>query len=142
MEAEYLEDTTYTVSELGDNTEYYWTVYASDSNTPGTWASDTLMFQTYFPQPLEAFNLLQPENGAVLAPGLNTFTWETAYDPDPGDEADYTIWFLCGGDSVGYPTQTDTTVDIDTDTVSVLAAGGEATWYVTAHSDYPDMTIE
>ena len=142
LEAEGLEDTTLLLIDLDDDTDYYWTVYATDSNTPGTWAEDTLMFTTYFPEPLQPFSLLLPANGAVLLPGPNTFTWETADDPDPGDIVDYTIWFVSGGDSVGYSALNDTTIDINPDTVAVLAGGGEAEWYVIAHSSYPEMTLQ
>jgi len=44
-------DTTITISELLYDYQYWWTVKAFDTNTPGTMASDTLDFYTYFPEP-------------------------------------------------------------------------------------------
>jgi len=43
-------DTTLALEELTDDYTYYWTVRATDSNTPGTWAGDTLSFRIDHPE--------------------------------------------------------------------------------------------
>ncbi|MDP8208357.1 MAG: FG-GAP-like repeat-containing protein [Candidatus Electryonea clarkiae] len=48
------------LNDLDDDQVYYWTVRATDSNTGGTWAEDTLSFETYFREPPGEFDLLTP----------------------------------------------------------------------------------
>ncbi len=91
---EEIEDTTFTVTNLVDDEVYYWTVHATDDNTVGTWANDTLSFSTYFPETMGEFDLIAPEDGLniydVSAFPLN-FTWEESTDPDPNDVLTYTL---------------------------------------------------
>jgi len=44
-----IKDTSFEVSDLESFTTYYWTIHAVDTNTEGTWASDTLSFETIAP---------------------------------------------------------------------------------------------
>ncbi|MDP8208865.1 MAG: T9SS type A sorting domain-containing protein [Candidatus Electryonea clarkiae] len=45
---ENISDTSVCLSELPSEKTCYWTVHATDSNTPGTWASDTMAFSAPF----------------------------------------------------------------------------------------------
>ena len=95
LAAENIPETEFLLTGLDDDMEYYWTVRATDSNTPGTWANDTLMFQTYILEPPAAFALESPDNGSTA----NTYTvevsWTESSDPDPGDEFSYQVeWSL------------------------------------------------
>ncbi len=87
-------DTTCSLVDLLDNHSYYWTIRATDSNTPGTWAGDTLGFSTYLPEAPPPFALLSPADGAEI-PSTDLFPlvfhWEPAEDPDPGDSLTYTL---------------------------------------------------
>jgi len=86
-------DTAFSLTDLLDDHNYYWTVRATDSNTSGTWA-DQGSFTTYCPEAPETFALLAPADGAdvsmsELSPVV--FHWQAATDPDPGDTCLYTL---------------------------------------------------
>jgi hypothetical protein len=84
-------DTMYLLVGLLDNHTYYWTVHASDLNTDGTWASDTLMFHTYHPDAPSSFALVSPGNGDTVFTTTPTLRWRKASDPDPGDVVSYAL---------------------------------------------------
>ena len=134
-------DTVYTIAELQDDQTYYWSVRATDINSAGTWADDTLSFITFFPEPPQSFVLIEPVNASVLEAGETTFRWSPSIDPDPGDEVEYSLWFLAGDDSAGFTVLTDTVV-VDPDSIDFLVSGEEASWYVTAQSAFPEVLIE
>ena len=95
LAADSIAETDFTLSGLADDEDYYWTVRATDSNSPGAWADDTFMFTTYFVEAPEAFELDAPENGATLNEYTVEVSWTTAPDPDPGDEVYYQVeWSL------------------------------------------------
>jgi len=137
-----LSDTTYHWQGLADDEQYWWKVKAINDFELFTWSDETWSFTVSIPQPPSAFNLLAPENGSLLEPGVTSFIWESSTDPNPGDIVTYTLHFVTETDSISYTIGTDTTADVNPDTVDVLEPGGDATWYVTAHSSYPDTTIE
>ncbi|MFH1011241.1 MAG: right-handed parallel beta-helix repeat-containing protein [bacterium] len=91
-------DTVFSLEGLDDDHTYYWTVHASDLNSPGTWADDTLMFRTYLPEPPESFALALPENGDTVFTATPTLRWRKAFDPDPGDEIQYHLMWSYEGD--------------------------------------------
>ncbi|MFH1011655.1 MAG: right-handed parallel beta-helix repeat-containing protein [bacterium] len=86
-----LSDTMVSLEGLLDDHAYYWTVHASDLNTNGTWAGDTLMFRTYRPDPPGSFALASPENGDTVFTTTPTLRWRAARDPDPGDFVRYRL---------------------------------------------------
>ena len=95
LAADSIEATEFLLTDLEDDLEYYWTVRATDSNTPGTWANDTLMFQTYVPEAPAAFALASPPNGTVVNEDTVEVSWTASSDPDPGDEFYYQVdWSL------------------------------------------------
>jgi len=135
-------DTVYSSGEIVFSQTYWWQVKAFDRFELSTWSNQIWSFITPEPAPPSAFNLLAPENGALLEPGATSFIWDSSIDPDPGDIVTYTIHFVTEADSISYVIGTDTTVLVNPDTVDVLEPGGNAIWYVTAHSNHPDTTIE
>jgi alkaline phosphatase len=84
-------DTTFVLSNLMDDHIYHWTARATDINTSGTWANDTLSFITYLPEVPEDFILLTPVTGTLIFENLVTLNWSSSNDNDPGDELIYEI---------------------------------------------------
>ncbi|MBC8196245.1 MAG: T9SS type A sorting domain-containing protein, partial [Candidatus Marinimicrobia bacterium] len=77
-------DTTYTLSDLNDNTTYYWKVIAEDLtglSTENINGYHSFRINTENDNP-EAFSLINPENGAMVSNLLPTFTWEIPIDLD------------------------------------------------------------
>jgi hypothetical protein len=91
-------DTVFSLGDLADDHTYYWTVHASDLNTPGTWANDTLMFRTYRPEPPASFALAEPQNGDTVHTLTPTLRWFKALDPDPGDAIHYRLMWSYAAD--------------------------------------------
>ena len=93
LAADSIETTSFLYSGLEDNMEYYWTIRATDSNTPGTLANDTLMFRTI--EAPAAFALASPPNGITVNDDTVEVSWTASSDPDPGDEFYYQVdWSL------------------------------------------------
>ena len=91
LAADSIEATNFLLTDLFDNMEYYWTIRATDSNFPGTWSDNTLMFRTYLPEAPGAFALASPYSGAVIHDDTVTVSWNASIDPDPGDEFYYQV---------------------------------------------------
>ncbi|MDP8208420.1 MAG: T9SS type A sorting domain-containing protein [Candidatus Electryonea clarkiae] len=124
LEAEGLEDTTYTFDAVTDDEDYYWTVFAEDENTNGTWALDTLSFSTYFFQPPEAFALTTPGDEDSVDTTTPTVEWEEAIDPDPGDEVTYSVVWSIDDDTFTDPDSV-TGIDVTSYTFEVeMLLGG------------------
>ena len=93
--ADSIADTTLGLNDLSDDQIYYWTVRATDNNTPGTWANDTLMFRTYLPEAPGAFTLSAPDSGSIVHSSMVEVSWAPSTDPDPGDTVLYQVdWSL------------------------------------------------
>jgi len=86
-----LSDTVFALVGLADDHAYYWTVHASDLNTPGTWANNTLMFHTYRPDAPDSFALAAPQDWDTVHTTTPTLRWFEASDPDPGDTVCYLL---------------------------------------------------
>ncbi len=70
--ADSLETTSFNYLNINFGTEYYWTVRATDSNTGGTWASDTFLFIS----PSDVENLYQtliPADYSIVSAHPNPF---------------------------------------------------------------------
>jgi hypothetical protein len=78
---------------LTDDTRYYWRVRATDTQNQTTTCYEAyLYFNTAVPQSPAAFSTLTPtqdENVHFTSPLLS---WQSAYDPDPGDIVTYTVY--------------------------------------------------
>jgi len=76
---------------LADNTQYFWTVFASDSYEMSSMSgarSFVVNSENNVPEP---FALLYPQVDAETGV-LPTFTWASAVDPDPLDTLRYTLY--------------------------------------------------
>ena len=89
--ADSVADTSYALTGLLDDHTYYWTVRATDSNTDGTWADDTLSFNTYLTEAPTPIFLVYPDSAGVVGQDTVVFEWTAATDPDPGDVWTYTL---------------------------------------------------
>lgn len=113
-----LSGTSYNLSsELLNNTTYYWSVTAKDTQGNAT-SSSVFSFTTIVNEVNSApaaFNLLAPENESQESGITPTFTWETAIDPE--------------GDTVTYEFYLDTT---DNPATKLEEGLTEATYAITA----------
>ncbi len=116
-----LNDTELVLDELFDDHVYYWTVRATDSNTDGTWASDTLMFNTYLVEPPTAFSLLLPEQASVVHDDTIMVHWSHTTDPDPNDSFEFQVeWSLDSEFGEYYTGNTSDTFFVITDLADLL----------------------
>ncbi len=97
--------TTYEFSGNSD-TEYFWSIKAIDTNTPGTWANETWSFSTAEFQPPDAFNLLDPVDGFISDITSVNLDWSIATDPDPGDFVTYDVYVSTSPIDLGIPVAT------------------------------------
>ncbi len=134
-------DTSFIAAGLFDDLAYWWKVRAQDSNTNGTW-TDARSFLTYIPDPPGNFALTIPQDGAE-GYGETTFKWRQSTDPDEGDTVTYTLHLITAEETLSVPELPSNTISFTLeDSLSLLAFGDTITWYVTAHSPYPDTSIE
>ncbi len=88
-----LTDTNYTYL-ADDDTEYWWTIHARDTQFNETPAAETWSFEVYVIHPPFEFSLLSPEDNSSCSTGDTTLTWEATTDPDPDDALDsYVVWW-------------------------------------------------
>ncbi|GBE30042.1 fibronectin type III domain protein [bacterium BMS3Bbin04] len=92
-DADSLADTTFAVSNLKNRKTYYWTVRATDRNTPGTWANETNSLVTWKPFPPAPFELAEPMDRSTLFDAVTTtLRWNSTYSIDyPDDEINYIL---------------------------------------------------
>ncbi len=80
-------ETSFTVDDLVDDTDYWWRVKAVDTNSDGTYSTEVWTFSTFVPEPPTAFNLVGPVDGDTLhftTPYEYDFEWTESVEPDPG----------------------------------------------------------
>jgi|GEM_PF-1212936 len=102
-------DTSYSATNLLDDTTYWWKVRAQDSNTDGTWSSETWSFSVDKPAIPDAFTLLSPSNGIVVRVDTVQVVWSSSSDDDPNDVLTYEIQWSSDADFTNY--QSDQTFD-------------------------------
>lgn len=93
-----LAETSSVVSDLSDETIYWWKVKAVDTNTLGRWSDETFSFTTYYPEPPEVFGLIYPQDGDTGISRLPTLIWQPAPDPDTGDRIIYSLVYSIHND--------------------------------------------
>ncbi len=141
-------ETSYELNNLPDDTRFYWKVRAQDTNTTGTWSTQSWHFDVFIPDAPTAFNLLTPPDGSVLAMDTVTVTWEASTDADPGDEITYRVEWATNPAFTGYYSGTTlgTTFDI-TDLADVAPELDELPdditvyWRVRAMDKYDQETL-
>jgi hypothetical protein len=81
------------LSELTDDQTYWWKVKAFDIQGYGTFSNESWHFAIFVPQAPAEFDLLAPENEAIIDMLEDVILiWEASSDPDPGDSiAVYTV---------------------------------------------------
>lgn len=86
--------TSFTVRHIADDTDYWWRVHAADTNTSGTYSTQTWALHTAWPQAPVPFALLGPEDGRELGEEGRyrvTMSWEESFDPDPEEDVRYDL---------------------------------------------------
>ncbi|MBU1707047.1 hypothetical protein KKB28_03940, partial [bacterium] len=137
-----LQDTSFLLEDLWDDDTFYWRVHASDSNTAGTWSSTVRKFFTYLCELPSQFSLLEPENGAIVPLEEIAFCWQAAHDPDPNDEMTYSLWLAYEGTVVASFAVGPDTCFIPEYLPPLPPPGSPIEWWISAHSDCPDTSIE
>ncbi|MBD3166315.1 T9SS type A sorting domain-containing protein [bacterium] len=130
-------DLSVELTDLADDTDYYWYVLAVDSNTDGT-ASETWSFSTYYPENPDAPGLVSPDDAAVLTEQPVTFEWTASTDPDPADVVNYTLEIADNEnftDPAVYNADTQLSRDVDD-----LEDNTDYWWRVLAEDDVLDGT--
>ncbi len=117
-------DTTLDLSNLIDETTYWWKVRAQDSHTIGTW-SVTWTFEVFEIEPPGTFSLFLPADFAVVDDDTVNVFWTASTDPDPGDEITYQVEWTDDPLGVFYTAQTDVTTYAITDLADMVLGGGE-----------------
>ncbi len=136
-----LSDTNFVLAaELEDNSEYYWTVIASNQSgvetqsSAGYWSFKTNQQNDKPSQFLQ----LSPQNMVVLKNLTPLFQWYSSVDPDPEDTVTYKL-AVCASNGK------DTTYNIGTDTVFIpnrnLDDNLTFNWWVIANDKYGDFTV-
>ncbi len=88
-------DTSYNATGLINDVTYHWKVRAQDSNTPGTWSTDTFTFDVDNPNAPESFTLGLPVNGEQAHNDTVLVRWYRSSDPLGGGDMTYTVeWSL------------------------------------------------
>ena len=115
LAAEGTADTMFEICDLLDDHSYFWTVKAVDSNTDGTWASDTFAFETFIPEAPLGFCMVSPDCECIIATRSIELVWEQAHDPDPGDTLLYTVQLSLTPDFAEFvdSTLSDTTLTLE-----------------------------
>jgi hypothetical protein len=78
---------------LSEDGQYFWRVRAFDGFEDGLWSELASFWINSDNQPPQAFSLLTPDSGDVLANGQPTFTWESVGDPDLYDSIVYSLTY-------------------------------------------------
>ncbi|MBD3165892.1 T9SS type A sorting domain-containing protein, partial [bacterium] len=83
-------DLSYEVTDLADDSEFWWRVKATDDNTDGTY-SDERSFSTAIPEAPTAPGLTSPEDEVIVDALPLTFEWTASTDPDPEQSPTYSL---------------------------------------------------
>jgi len=117
-------DTTYTLTNLADETTFYWKVRAQDNNTSGVWSDETWSFWVNVPEPPSDFDLAGPADESLLEEDEVTVYWDAATDPDNNDPTTYHVdWSLDSGFDGYYTGSTSDTFFAITDLEDLVGQG-------------------
>jgi spore germination protein YaaH len=88
------------VTELTDNTVYYWKVKAIDQNNEERWSyNENWSFTVNLENdPPSSFDLIYPQNNEELSNNNPIFEWEISYDLDPNDFITYHLFISADPD--------------------------------------------
>lgn len=87
-----IENISFTLHHLQDNTTYWWCVSAVDVWGNTTFSNSTFYFvvNNVLQQPT-TFNLFSPSNNNLLTNTYTTFYWQPSFDPDPFESIVYRL---------------------------------------------------
>ncbi len=129
--------TTYDLSGLMDDTSYWWKVRAQDTNTSGTWSTETSSFSVAIPEAPEEFALIGPNDLSVIEADSVVFNWFASSDNDPEDVISYHLEWSINAD---FETFESLVVDGVTATINDMTDDGQYFWRVKAVDTYELFT--
>ena len=83
--------TSYSVSDLSDNSVYYWFVIAIDKYQATTKSEINRFYVNILNQPPEKVELFYPPYDKIINTSKPVFFWSKSQDPDPEDKLLYTL---------------------------------------------------
>ncbi|MCX7834689.1 MAG: T9SS type A sorting domain-containing protein [bacterium] len=131
------------VSNLINNTTYYWKVRAYNQRLQSVWSNQMFHFTIQMYSPITIRPLLSfPENNSQWIHMPMTFGWFHAFDPDPQDTIRYSIHFSFRNYTYIYDVGIDSTMTILLDTIPPLQPNESIFWWVQAMSSFPLSYVE
>ncbi|NQU06530.1 MAG: T9SS type A sorting domain-containing protein [Calditrichaeota bacterium] len=146
------ENTSIIISNLEDNTDYWWEVKAVDLNTFGTFCEDSRYFFTSMPVEPTPFILHEPADGDTIGEDGSyetEFIWQLSEEPNPNDELHYAVHVYLVGDpdpkTLIYNVSPDTIITLNPVDSLDLEFWDEpiaVEWWVVAHSGEDTLECE
>jgi len=137
-----LQNPTYLLTRTDDIFDRYWRVVAQDQHSNLRICNERHRhIRKIRPDSTQAFNLLGPPNGQAIVSPAALFSWEEAIDPDSADEDIFYCLFFQVGDSISLiDTLPEPFANVNFTDHPFIHQSDTVTWWVTADSDYPEMT--
>jgi len=146
------ENTSITISDLENNTYYWWDVRAVDLNTFGNYCEDSRRFFTSLEIEPTPFSLHEPADGDTIGEdGIyeTEFIWQLSEDPNLNDELHYAVHINLVSD----PDSMTLIYDVNPDTIITLNPADSlgldlwdeplaVNWWVMAHSGEDTVECE
>jgi len=107
--------TSLEVHDLPQNQMFWWKVRAQDTNTAGTWSTETWSFSVALPDAPSPFTLISPHDEATNGSNSIELKWSSSTDPDPDDFVTYEFQSSTDPDFLTYDTllTNDTTLTLE-----------------------------
>ncbi|HHE47144.1 MAG TPA: T9SS type A sorting domain-containing protein [Bacteroidetes bacterium] len=129
------EDTSFLLTGLADDSEYWWRVLSIDPESElSTLSNQTWRFLVAKPEPPGGFELREPSDGDTLTVDEAYevhFSWERSIDPDPGDTVVYDMALRVTGfddRSFDQSRSVDTDTSFDYSIITLLRRHGIEMW--------------
>ncbi len=79
------------VHDLEDEQTYWWKVRAQDTNSSGTWSTESWSINVDIKEAPNTFALYAPSNGSTINSDEAVLTWYPSSDNDPDDDISYVV---------------------------------------------------